>query len=227
MNDPGGATTASTVLQAELKEEKATTTETPVWDHYPGYDVLEQQGHWEPATRQVVLDRVYQVPPIRFFSPEEVETLQAVVDTVLPQGDRPPERRVPIVHYIDDVQHKGQTPGFRHEDMPEERTSWHWGLQGIDQASVVLHGQRFVDLLPAERHSVMARIQRGDPPGEVWQRMPADRFFESTLMGAVAHAYYAHPYAWSEIGYGGPAYPRGYYALNHGVREHWEVDERP
>lgn len=194
---------------------------------YPGWDVLSQQDHWDAATRRLILDRVYHVPPIRFFSSQEVETLQAVVDTVLPQGDRPPDRRVPIVHYIDDMQHRGETPGYRYEDMPEERTSWHWGLLGIDQASQALYaGRRFAELTPPERREVLTRLQQGDAPGEVWQRMPASRFFGSTLLGAVIAAYYGHPYAWDEIGYGGPAYPRGYYGLNHGSREHWEVEER-
>ncbi len=38
-------------------------------------------------------------------------------------------------------------------------------------------------------------------------------------------AFYAHPYAWDEIGFGGPAYPRGYLRLGRGSREPWE-DER-
>ena len=38
--------------------------------------------------------------------------------------------------------------------------------------------------------------------------------------------YYAHPYAWDEIGYGGPAYPRGYIRLENGRPEPWEVEER-
>ena len=199
---------------------------TPLWDRYPGYDALSQQDHWEPATRRVVLDRVYRVPPIRFFSPGEAETLQAVVDTLLPQNDRPSEQRVPIVAYVDEAQHKGEIPGYRYEDMPDERTAWHWGLEGIEQTSLALYRRRFTDLGTDERHAVMARIQKGDPPGQVWQRMPARRFFQSILMAAVARAYYAHPFAWNEIGFGGPAYPRGYYALNHGAREHWEVDEQ-
>ena len=37
--------------------------------------------------------------------------------------------------------------------------------------------------------------------------------------------YYAHPYAWDEIGFGGPAYPRGYFALNNGAPEPWEPRE--
>ena len=39
----------------------------------------------------------------------------------------------------------------------------------------------------------------------------------------ITGVYYAHPYAWDEIGFGGPAYPRGYFALNHGAPEPWEA----
>jgi hypothetical protein len=39
-------------------------------------------------------------------------------------------------------------------------------------------------------------------------------------------AFYAHPWAWTEIGFGGPAYPRGYQALGVDKREHWEVGDR-
>jgi hypothetical protein len=35
----------------------------------------------------------------------------------------------------------------------------------------------------------------------------------SVCMRMVLAAFYAHPWAWNEIGYGGPAYPRGYMRL--------------
>jgi hypothetical protein len=38
--------------------------------------------------------------------------------------------------------------------------------------------------------------------------------------------YYAHPYAWDEVGFGGPAYPRGYMRLEGGKPEPWEVEEQ-
>jgi hypothetical protein len=38
-------------------------------------------------------------------------------------------------------------------------------------------------------------------------------------------AFYAHPWAWSEIGFGGPAYPRGYARLGVGLSEAWEGRE--
>ncbi|MDQ3430688.1 MAG: gluconate 2-dehydrogenase subunit 3 family protein, partial [Actinomycetota bacterium] len=36
-------------------------------------------------------------------------------------------------------------------------------------------------------------------------------------------AFYAHPWSWNEIGFGGPAYPRGYKNLGVNRREPWEV----
>jgi hypothetical protein len=38
-------------------------------------------------------------------------------------------------------------------------------------------------------------------------------------------AFYSHPWAWNEIGFGGPAYPRGYENIGLDKREHWEVPE--
>jgi hypothetical protein len=38
--------------------------------------------------------------------------------------------------------------------------------------------------------------------------------------------YYGHPWAWDEVGFGGPAYPRGYMRLEEGEPEPWEVGEK-
>jgi hypothetical protein len=46
-------------------------------------------------------------------------------------------------------------------------------------------------------------------------------------MRAALAAFYSHPWAWNEIGFGGPAYPRGYMRLQVGVhgREPHEASE--
>jgi hypothetical protein len=54
--------------------------------------------------------------------------------------------------------------------------------------------------------------------------MPVKRFW-MMLMADCLEAYYSHPYAWDEIGFGGPAYPRAYMRLENGQPEAWEVDE--
>src|SRR5579884_2927718 len=68
--------------------------------YYPGYATLSQQAFWDEATRAVVLRRVHEVPLIRFFTPEEAVLMQAVIDRVLPQDDRDPEHRIPILPII-------------------------------------------------------------------------------------------------------------------------------
>ena len=47
-------------------------------------------------------------------------------------------------------------------------------------------------------------------------------------MRDICEQYYAHPWSWNEIGFGGPAYPRGYAAFGNpklGEEEHWEGKE--
>ena len=64
--------------------------------YYPSYETMRQQKFWDEATRKVVVERVEGLQkPYGFFTLEEVRTLQAVVDRILPQDDRLPERRVP------------------------------------------------------------------------------------------------------------------------------------
>ena len=53
--------------------------------------------------------------------------------------------------------------------------------------------------------------------------MPVKHYWTLLVQDAV-EAYYAHPYAWDEIGFGGPAYPRGYMRLERGQPEPWEVE---
>ena len=49
---------------------------------YPDYDVLAEVDHWDEVTRKLVLDRVDNPPPIRFFDPHEAKDY-GIVDDVL------------------------------------------------------------------------------------------------------------------------------------------------
>jgi hypothetical protein len=60
---------------------------------------------------------------------------------------------------------------------------------------------------------------------ELWAQMEVHRYWALIVQDCV-EAYYAHPWAWDEIGFGGPAYPRGYMRLEHGEPEPWEVSEK-
>jgi len=49
---------------------------------YPGYNVLDKWSSpdWDDQTRAVVRKRLEQIPPIRFFTDQEVRTLNAIAD---------------------------------------------------------------------------------------------------------------------------------------------------
>ena len=80
-------TTGADELPADPDEPAAPAPRTTPQMHgrYPDYDVLEQAGHWDEVTRKVVLARVHDVPPIRFFDADEV----ADAAGVLRHGARP------------------------------------------------------------------------------------------------------------------------------------------
>jgi hypothetical protein len=194
---------------------------------FPGYDVLDKWDtpSWNEQTRAVVAERLNEVPERRFFSPDEWATLQAVCDRLIPQPDRI-DAPVPIVPWIDQKLHKNQGNGYRYADMPPMREAWRRGIRGIEGEGMERFGGRFRDLAPAQQDEVLRRIQQGDVKAGSWRSLPAKRFFESTLLREVTTVYYAHPAAWNEIGFGGPAAPRGYVRLGIDRRDSWEAEER-
>jgi hypothetical protein len=59
----------------------------------------------------------------------------------------------------------------------------------------------------------------------MWPGLDPQRFFIGVLAKTIAGIYYSHPAAWSEIGFGGPASPRGYVRLGFDQRDPWEAKE--
>lgn len=195
--------------------------------YYPGYSTLDQQAFWDEATRRVVLDRVRNIPQIRFFSPEEASLMEAICARLMPQDDRDNAHRIPLVHFIDERLHAGRIDGYQYEDMPSDREAYQLGLRGIQAISQAMFDKPFEAAQPLEQDRVLKTIHDHNPPAgdEVWRRVPP-RPFWSLLMRDVIEVYYAHPWAWDEIGFGGPAYPRGYMRLEGGKPEPWEKDEQ-
>ncbi len=193
---------------------------------YADYDVLAKWDtpSWNEQTREVVRKRLGEVPPRRFLEPDEWATLEAICARVLPQPDRLTDP-VPIVPFIDAQLHRGQGDGYRYEDMPDLRASWRLGIGGIEREARRRHDMPFGELDAPRQDSILTAIQNGDVEGEPWDELPPKRFFSSVLLKSVVGIYYAHPAAWNEIGFGGPASPRGYVRLAAGQRDPWEARE--
>ena len=195
---------------------------------YPGYDVLARWSSpdWDDQTREAIRQRIEQLPPIRFFTAEEAALLASVAERIVPQPDRAPGQRIPIVPFIDERLHEDRRTGYRYEGIPPQREAWRTGLAGIESTAQQLHGRAFTVLGSEEQDVVLRRIEQGDPPGEPWTRLDAKRFFTSVLCHTVVGTYYAHPLAWNETGYNGPSSPRGHVRKWIGGVDPWEAHER-
>lgn len=195
--------------------------------YYPGYSTLSQQKYWDDATRELVVERASKEQPIRFFTPEEARTMAAVVDRILPQEDRTPERRIPILPDMDRRLFEGRIEGYRYESMPSDEEAYRIAARAFALMAQELHGKRFDELGTMHQEEILRSIHDADPSAarEEWQKMSVERFW-SLLVSDVCTVYYAHPWAWDEIGFGGPAYPRGYMRLEEGEPEPWEVNEQ-
>jgi hypothetical protein len=170
---------------------------------------------------------VEHVPPIRFFSPDEAQLMEAVCNRILPQDDREEAHRIAIMPRIDERLWSGRIDGYRYEDMPPDAEAHRLGLQAIEAIAQHLYDTSFINLIPLEQDRVLKTIHDGEPPAAhaIWQRMSVQRYWMLLVQDCI-EAYYAHPYAWDEVGFGGPAYPRGYMRLEGGKPEPWEVEEQ-
>lgn len=192
---------------------------------YAGYDVLDKwdSPSWNEQTRRVVRRRLDEVPERRFLTEAEWALLECVAARLLPQPDR--RDPVPIVPWIDAMLHDNRTPGFRYADMPPMRQAWRIGLAAIAAEAQARHGSPFQLLPPEQQDALLTDIQHNRVDPANWHGLPPGGFFIHSLLREVVAVYYAHPAAWNEIGFGGPASPRGYVRLGFDERDPWEAEE--
>lgn len=194
-------------------------------ERYPGYDVLAKWNSpsFDDPTRSVLSDRLGRVPERSFLSEEAWGLLDAVVGRLIPQPDRADP--IAITPWIDAMLAAGRGDGYRHEGVPTLREAWLRGLAGIATEAKALNSREFATLDPAEQDALLSRVQRGEATGEHWRGLPADHFFGHILLRTVVGIYYSHPEAWSEIGFGGPASPRGYVRMGFDGRDPWDAGD--
>ncbi|MGB0125758.1 MAG: gluconate 2-dehydrogenase subunit 3 family protein [Silvibacterium sp.] len=195
--------------------------------YYSGFSTLSQKPFWDHATRKLVIDRVETSAPIRFFTQQQADFWSIVFDHLIPQTDRTPDRRIPILPAVDKRLFLNKTNGYRFADMPHDREVYLLGIEAINEEAQHRYRGAFVSLPHLQQDIVLKTIHDGKPKAAagIWKRMSVHRFWQQIIHDAV-DAYYAHPWAWDEIGFGGPAYPRAYMRLERGEAEPWEVEEQ-
>lgn len=192
---------------------------------YPGYDVLSKRTgpSWNEQTRRVVSRRLAIDQEPHFFSASEFETVRATAARILPQpATRSP---IPVASLVDHKLHQGIADGYRIAGMPREGDAWRLGLRALDVEAQTAYGEAFHRLAPGLQDHLLSLMQRGELHAAEWAGMRPKDFFVKRMAHDIVYAYYSHPQAWSEIGWGGPASPRGYVRLDFNERDPWEPAE--
>ena len=195
-------------------------------DRFAGYDVLAKRRtpSWNDASRRVIDARLAAPRDPRFCSPREWRALGALCDRITPQPQgRPP---VPVAAIVDEKLAADSGDGFRNVKLPPLQAAWRRGLAALDGEALAAHGREFADLSGAEQDRLLRALQAGKTKTQAWGDMPCALFFSDRILPDIVSAYYAHPSAWSEIGFGGPAGPRGYVRMDPDQRDPWEAAER-
>ena len=192
---------------------------------FPGYDVLTKRHtpSWNAQTRRVIDARLALAPEPKFLTPTEFATLQALAARIVPQPPtRPP---IPVAALVDHKLFCDKTDGYRRAGLPREREAWRLGLKALDEEAIAAYGQEFRHLVPPEQDALLERMQQGELRAAAWGEMPPQTFFTERMAHDVVLAYYSHPTSWNEIGWGGPASPRGYVRMDFDERDPWEAAE--
>ncbi|MFP3707971.1 gluconate 2-dehydrogenase subunit 3 family protein [Paraburkholderia sp. SIMBA_009] len=206
---------------------------------YPGYDVLAKRDtpSWDAPTRRVIDERMRTHDAARWLGPSAWRALVALCECIVPQQTNAQARIaapaqnaegatiVPVAALVDGKLLEDRRDGFRDSRLPPLREAWRIGLAALDAESDRRHRHPFADIKPQQQRDLLIMLQRGEFHGRAWEGMPADVFFAKRVLHDICSAFYSHPAAWSALGFGGPANPRGYVRLVADRRDPWEAVE--
>jgi hypothetical protein len=187
---------------------------------YPGFDAAAQHGHWDGITTAMVLDRRSAPREFRFFTSTERQVLVPLCDRLLDLRD---DARIPIATMIDARLADGQTEGWRYADMPEDGRAWRGSLERLHSDAHDRFGLDF-PVCPEDGQNELIESVRLVGDGN-WHGMVGGHVWR-LWMGYACAAFYAYPDVWNEIGFPGPAYPRGYKNMGVNRREPFEVPDQ-
>jgi hypothetical protein len=190
---------------------------------FNGYDVLDEVERWDDVTAGVVLARLALTTDLSFFTMEETAIANVLCDLLLAQDCEP---RVPVIALIDERLATGETDGWHYEQMPEDGDAWRRSLAHLDEDAQECFAGSFATRDTQAQAAIIQAVQTAADKGDDWHGLPASAVW-SLWTRYVTTAFYSHPWAWNEIGFGGPAYPRGYKNLGVDAHERWEGREDP
>ncbi|MBB6637103.1 gluconate 2-dehydrogenase subunit 3 family protein [Cohnella thailandensis] len=193
--------------------------------HYPSFDVMKEQDEWDDHTQSIVASRLKPQGNFQFLTHAEAGMLNRICSILV--SDQTPEVMNFVLGHIDQTLHKSPGEGQRKTGVPQAPELIREGLKAIDQGTRERYSASFLELDNVRQTQYLKDISESKAePHPIWSRIPQEPLFQK-LMSLTVEAYCSHPKVWSEIGYAGPAYPRGYVRTELGQVDPWEAKREP
>ncbi|MAC58738.1 MAG: gluconate 2-dehydrogenase [Novosphingobium sp.] len=192
---------------------------------FAGYDVLAKHDtlSWNDKTREVIDARLGLDIPSAMLGERRAATLAYLVQRICPDpANRPPTTTAALVARKI-VENEGD--GFRHHKLPPVKEAWERGLDAIEAEAQAVFRKQFTQLEPDSADDLLRAVSKGETRAVQWTGLPPKLFWTYRLIPDCVSAHWAQPQAWSAMGFGGPASPRGYVRLKANRRDPWEAEE--
>jgi hypothetical protein len=193
--------------------------EHPKQSHYPSYDVLTEKENWDPVTQKVMNDRT-NPNPSHYFSSEDKELLISLLPILFPSHLG--EMSIDVISLFEKRCATGKVIGYPLGSKLKKLQIIHIGLKNIQKQVYTQFEKTFSHLEDEIKKQFVVEIQQNKGYLNIWEEVSPSLFFK-TLMKELVIIVYSDPSIWSDIGYGGPSYPRGYYAFGPEQFDSWEA----
>jgi hypothetical protein len=120
---------------------------------------------------------------------------------------------------------QNQTDGMQPEGEPTMQEMWRRGLRALDAEAKLRFSAPFVELSGGRQDDVITALQNQDLRAPEWAGVPPSSFFKSRVLHDIITYYYGMPQGWDEMGFGGPASPRGYVRMGFDRHDPWDAVE--
>jgi pimeloyl-ACP methyl ester carboxylesterase len=181
----------------------------------------DQTSH---RTREVLMRRLSEPGCSGVLSAEELRTLRALVERVIPEAG------FDLATRVDRVLAEKLHDGWRFDHLPPDAQAWKQGLLSLDLAAVREYDVPFVALDPARQDELLTRAQKGELGkgalgamhiGSNKSAFDADQmshWFED-VRGDLAKLFISDPRAMQRIGFAGFADENGFTHIRLGDRQ--------
>ena len=195
------------------------TVEHPKQTYYPEYNVMDQFHEWDKVTQCVIQKRLA-ASEVSFFKPEEHELMIALYPIITPShlGDI----GVNVVSLLDERCREGKMNGYIRGSKLRVIDVIRIGLRYVHVECYSQFHHTFSTLEKKLQISYVQQLQDNIGMSDVWIKIQPQIFLH-TFSNELIKVVYSDPSIWSDLGFGGPAYPRGYYAFGFKQFDSWEA----